>query len=61
MKYLILTALLLTGCSNFGAPSGMSLHLQEYPQFNWIDQDIFMLNVRTCRSLDHCAAEQLFN
>ena len=61
MKYLILTALLLTGCSNFEAPSGMSLHLQEYPRFEWVDQNIFMTNIRTCRSLDQCAAEQLFN
>jgi hypothetical protein len=58
MKYLSLGILILmTGCTG----SGMNIYLQDYPEWNWVDQTVFMHNVRTCRSMDYCAAEQLFD
>lgn len=55
MRYLFI-ALIITGCSS----SEMSLSLENNPEINWISQPLFMQNVRVCRSLNHCAAEQLF-
>lgn len=55
MRYLFIT-LIITGCSS----SKMSLSLENNPEINWISQPLFMQNVRVCRSLNHCAAEQLF-
>jgi len=48
--------ILITGCSG----SEIALQIQEYPEWNWVNQSVFMHNVRTCRSMDICAAEHLF-
>jgi len=56
-KIFIITLLLFTGCSL----SEMSMQMSEYPEWNYMDQQLFMQNVRICRAMDHCAAENLFN
>ena len=37
------------------------MQMSEYPEWNYMDQQLFMQNVRICRAMDHCAAENLFN
>jgi len=54
--YYVSAVLLITGCNS----SEISLRLEDTPELNWISQPLFMQNVRVCRTLDHCAAEQLF-
>ncbi len=56
-KLSIIILLLLTGCSG----TIPSMHISEYPEWNYMDQQLFMQNVRICRAMDHCAAENLFN
>lgn len=57
MKKLLLIILLsLTGCSL----SEVSMQMSDYPEWNWMDEQLFMQNVRICRAMDHCAAEDLF-
>ncbi len=36
------------------------MQMSEYPEWNYIDQQLYMQNVRICRAMDHCAAEDLF-
>lgn len=56
-KIFIITLLLFTGCSL----SEISMEMSEYPEWNYMDQQLFMQNVRICRAMDHCAAENLLN
>ena len=52
----IIILLSLTGCSL----REISMQMSDYPEWNWMDQQLYMQNVRICRTKDHCAAENLF-
>jgi len=53
MKKLILTCVLLTGCSNLPERS-----VQDWTMQTMRNQDIFMQNFRTFDSIDYQAAQQ---
>ena len=61
MKYFkgLLILLMITGCSN--SEYRWSYNLDHYEDFNWMDQDLFIQNVRDCRTQSICRAKDLFD
>jgi hypothetical protein len=58
IKGLILL-LVITGCSSTG--NRWSYNLDHYEDFNYMTQDLFIQNIRDCRSQNFCRAEDLFD
>ena len=60
MKYLMLTALLITGCN----ANELSYYLNDvpiYPEFEWVEPWVFQQNLEDCRRQPTCSADQIFN
>ena len=61
MKYFkgLIILLTITGCTS--SEHRFYYNLKHYENFNIVDQDLFRMNVRDCRSQPHCRAEDLFD
>ena len=60
MKYLMLTALLITGC-NANELSYYINDVRVYPEFEWVEPLVFQQNLEDCRRQTTCSADQIFN
>ncbi len=58
IKGLILL-LVVTGCTS--TKERRSYNLDHYEDFNYMTQDLFVRNLRDCRSQNFCRAEDLFD